>query len=1135
MVVAINTTIDGIVFNRTGEALDSDIRSALERSANTLLSAQGLRHINLEEVTTKTYIKAAFPKFVILHVLPQIKQVFGEKYVNEAFDGYKQKFGYLTKSHFAALMCPTVHGPFAYKRSYAHAIRPGIGLFLVALHSSGAITLPSSFSWPSIRNETPEGKVGRRREIGGLVASELLAFIRLLDSQTETLPHPAFESIGGDRKRKEWFLTYATKLLLATGWHRPEDIEINDLLSIKAAESILNGRDPAPLAYKALLDVLNVAFGSRVKVTTEDWTVAVRSQPSPVSDRGGAEVQRALIQSGPRLDRDLIEELLFIEPQWAKPERIRSLKRLPGIDVDVSAISETWLKLQDVYKQNSSRESYRQMLLALRWWNVYLFYYLPYWFSRFQNTSLRYPSSPSLLIKRVFISRLLEVQEEMPVTFVEFMNMQAQKRGWANNSYYGILLQVQRFFEFLERFSDEIPGCDGFVQPLSPRDYPRTSRPQASKKRPIPRRFFGIYLDYHEALIAYSCVVVNRVLSGEIREERLKNMRKCGVIDTCATSGDVGYVPILFTGTKAIPLRYIPNILDIRLRRLRGGRTVLLPHPHAITQNLVSLHTGLRHNHIQWLDRDKFDSCVGDDDSDFVQLFVNTDKQKTEPWAPHVNVRVIELLRAQRDWGDLIDEDGFDSFHFYNDNPKTKWPKFRPLFAYAKNGHPHSDDVYSEIWRRTLCGLQGLLPELNEYGRSRPLLKLLPPGHKRDDPKLAEKLKAYGAQFGPGEVCPLNVVSDITPHSARVAVVSQYITFLPTDLIGKFITGQRPGVVSYYVHLDAETIRAEQVHQAAHMRYAMLRHAFEPMYPHEGPSSYIHADDVNSNLARSMRTNLDDALVSYGCMSILFHEDGRNGVDVLRSTRAIDAAANKTEICPYGNRCPPEIVKELRGLQRCSICPYAVRSVDHLPAIVAKKRQVAEAVDELESLLSSDAKTLSSTYSSEELDTLEAERARLCEDLTGWILSEEILELARQRIATGQDVRKWAVQRPEIIEQDLRRVIVPTSLTEYLLARLGDVIAYPTLTGPQIRARFDLLRRELLARAGNLKAAFSREVPVDPAAECAGLLKSVIASTGVDAESLIRWLESNEHLEGISKNPIRLLYDETGEDGEQDQ
>jgi len=1129
----VNLTPERIVFNRDGEALDTDIRAALKLAADTLLSILALEQVDMVSVSPHKNTRAVFAKFAMHSVLSDPNRIFGQTYAEIALEAYRQKHGHLSKAQFSALMFPDMDGPLAFKRSYANSIHPGIGLFLLALHSSGAITLPAAFHWPSLRWDRSSVRSGRRIEVGRLVTSELLTFIRSLDSQSDSLPHPAFVAVGGDRKRKEWFLTYATKLLLVTGWHKAEDVNLADLFKIKAAERIISPADSMPFAYRALLDVLKRRFGERVQVTVEEWGAALRAEMSVVTRPCGRKSKKiyqfhALHEQGPRSDHDLMEELLQVESAWGRPERMRSLTRLPGLEVDIASLCKLWVELEVLYMEKTPRESYSQILGIFGWWNIYLFYYLPYWFARNPTTRLTFPACPSLLLKSAFVSRLLPAPEEMPVTFIEFMNRHSEHRSWNGNSYYGNLLQLQGFFEFIERNSEELRDCDGFKQPLSAYDYPRTSRPKASRKQPIPRRFFGIYLDYHEALIAHHDVVTSRILSGELHSDCLKGMLAvANIIDTFATVAKVGFVPVLFTRSKTIPLRFIPNVLEPVWRTLKDGRSVYIPHPHSLHQNLVALHTGIRHNHIQWLDRDKFDSLVDDDGAEFAQLFVNTDKKMNEPWAPHVSMRVIELLRAQRDWSDLIGEQGFHADHYYNNNLATKWPKFRPLFAYASDGRPHSDKLYSDVWQRVLCGLQGLLPELEELGKTRQLLSLLPPGCRAKDPDLDCALKAYGARFGAGENCRLNVMTAISPHSARVAVVSQYITFLPTDLIGAYITGQKPGVVQYYVHLDKEVLEAEQVHQAMRLREAAFRNAFEPVLKGQHvSSSFIHADRVNSNLAKSMQMNLDETLVSYGCISISFSERSVIGVDVLRETRGAEAVANKTEICPYGNNCPPEVVKEWRGLRRCSLCHYAVRSIDHLPAIVAKKRQVAEVVDELEALLSSDAKSLNAKYTPEELDRLEEERARLCEELTGWILNEEILELTRQRISQGQENRKWIVPKPEIIEQDLQRVIAPTSMTEYLLGRLGECIAYPAMASPQIRARFDLLRRELLARAGKLRAAFSSDVPVDPAAECAGLLKAVIASTGLDAVQLAEMLEQERHLLDLPSTTLRLLSQE---------
>jgi hypothetical protein len=150
----------------------------------------------------------------------------------------------------------------------------------------------------------------------------------------------------------------------------------------------------------------------------------------------------------------------------------------------------------------------------------------------------------------------------------------------------------------------------------------------------------------------------------------------------------------------------------------------------------------------------------------------------------------------------------------------------------------------------------------------------------------------------------------------------------------------------------------------------------------------------------------------------------------------------------------------------------------------------------------------------------------MCEDLTGWMLNEEILEAKRHHLAEDRSQKPWMVRSPEILEKGLQRVSCPVSATEYLLTRLGDCIAYPSLESPQIRARFDLLRRELLVRSGKLSDAFSRDIPIAPAAECAGLLRSIIEATGVPLGELAAMLEHDTHLVSLPGARPRLLAQE---------
>jgi hypothetical protein len=368
----VNLTPDSIVFNVPDAELSGAVEAALELAAEQTLTACGLEDVDLAAVTTKTHLRAAFAKFVDGRVLrPGCR--FDRTYVECALQAYTQKVGHLTKEHFDLLMAADESGSFSYKASYASSIRPGLGIFLVALHSSGAVTLPATFPWPSMRHDGAGGR--RRLEVGKQVSSELLAFVRSLDSQAEELPHPAFQAVGGDRKRREWFLTYATKLLLASGWHKPEDANVEDLLSIKASETAISGKDEMPLAYNPLLDVINLAFPGRVQVTSGDWAMALkqglaRSAPGKGRKTQVAKALHHLFQDGPRSDHDLLEEVMHLTSAWGKPARVKTVERLPGLNVDVQALSKLWLELEDLYVRKTARENYKPvytgMALTLR-------------------------------------------------------------------------------------------------------------------------------------------------------------------------------------------------------------------------------------------------------------------------------------------------------------------------------------------------------------------------------------------------------------------------------------------------------------------------------------------------------------------------------------------------------------------------------------------------------------------------------------------------------------------------------------------------------------------------------------------------------------------------------------------------
>ena len=101
--------------------------------------------------------------------------------------------------------------------------------------------------------------------------------------------------------------------------------------------------------------------------------------------------------------------------------------------------------------------------------------------------------------------------------------------------------------------------------------------------------------------------------------------------------------------------------------------------------------------------------------------------------------------------------------------------------------------------------------------------------------------------------------------------------------------------------------------------------------------------------------------------------------------------------------------------------------------------------------------------------------------------------------------------------------MAPTEATQYVLARLAECVAYPTLDSPQIRSQFDMLRRRLAAHLGQFKEAFDLKIPANPAQECAGLLRSLAGAYKLEYADIVRMLSTDEHLGALPPAAIKLL------------
>ena len=1115
----INTTKDQVLFLKSGNDLRAAIVTALEDSCRWIRQSYGLEDINLADVSTKTYLEAALPAHVDRFILNDRPTTLDEQYVRDVQTFVNLHVGHCPLELYAAVTKnPHVFddGRSGYRKSYLTPLRRGFSVFLAALHIRRALVLPFSFQWPRGYEKDKNGRVLSQRELCPL--SELPELLRLFRSidykegahQTEEV----FRTYTA--KQRERLVSAGQRLVIAAGWLQPEDANYNDLLALKQANDANGFAGGDAIGLALVVDLLKRRYAKASPVDGAGWGATLANSKSLRAIDG----LYAVAKKG---NDHLLEAAIAVQPSAMAPSVMAEMNVLPGLDFDLKKHASAWFNLENTYLSKIRKESKKADIYALGQFNAYLFGYLPYWYELNRDFEYEFPSSPSRLSSAVFISDLgLLEGRERPTTFVEFLGLVARARRWGNNYHQRVLKQVGQFFEFIERYNDVLSDAKDFRQPLHQHDFPIGTGSTGTNKRPIPRRVFKLYLSYIESLIELAQVLTERVVRKDIEEGELNCVgRGVKIVDCFKHQELFGFVPIVFHNGKTYPIWQCHNVFFVRKKLLKDGSKRQLPHPHALHQILVSLYAGLRQNHIQWLDTNSFDAGIPVDISnlELAQIFVNTDKTMNEGWKPVVNIRVTEVLRQQRAWRNLIGEPGFENSVPYNCNPESKWGSFLPLFAYSPSGSPHSDDIYRKCWYRLLAGLQTLLGDVGELGIQ--LIWLLPRGVEVDAIEIDKKLSELG--HAQNEVCEVEIKSNITPHSARVSVVSHTISILPANVIGKNWTGQSEMTVYQYVAIDEDELHWEQQHQHHQLRNIGHDQGYEAMLKSMNgqKGSFIKADDVNSSLSISLRSNVEETIASFGCISMTSSDQGRSGIDVLRETRGVGAVVTKTEICPFARQCPAEVVEELKGWQRCGPCRYAVRSIDHLPAVAAKIRQVLEVLEDTEVQIHH-ASQLSKGDDSD-LNDLEEARDQLAADLAAWQLTAEVLEIMRRRIASGESVKTWYVRTPDIIEQHLTRLRFPSETTEYLLARLRECEMFPSLESAQVRARFDMLRRQLLANSGNIRKALSFELSPNPAAECLGMLRAIVLSHKLSLPDVKQMLNSDTFLNASPGPSLKLL------------
>lgn len=758
----------------------------------------------------------------------------------------------------------------------------------------------------------------------------------------------------------------------------------------------------------------------------------------------------------------------------------------PEFGFDWQAKMDQWKAAFALFKEEKEYENKSSSLSPFTTFFLYLGVYLPLWSLKNPNAGLVFPENIIDFKGAYFVHRpesipVLNVKNP-PLTLRRFNQIYNEKNDQETIS--RCVRVVRDFFEEIITSGDLLGIPTYMINPVKDSAIPPCGgRPWGSTKAdiPIPVMFLVLLYCYrildcmykvNEALLNEENIILSRhlfqfTLGTTCRIENtntLRNLRDLMYFDlnTSAT----------FDGSK-LNFDIVPkHLFEPRKFSIKGRGEINLLDTSTLEHIILMLETGLRGQSVQWLDTE-FDCHIKAktiDEHGIYPLRVNTDKAKQCAWVAYVAGRVINLLRTRRKFRESLDGEVFEQEIFYEGNPLSKWGKFKPVFSINfETGHPYCDNSYSKTFKNVFHGLQIYVDELH--------LNYICYRTNEDDPR--------------------NIEVDATPHAARKGVVRINITYLPPEYIGKYITGQTPRTVGFYAAVDPDSFDLLENHQKTMMIIDGARRAVDTS---RGPE-VTEPHKPSSAVAKAFNANIMQAMHDFGPMSTAIFEQESTGSDILREGRYQKLDFQETHICPFGSECPPERKKQ--GLvRRCNFCDFALRTVDHLPAIASEMRNLTEECHETDIRLDMSGERMSIA----QRGVLETRRREISEDLFGLMVADYVLRESLKHLK--DEYRKnpeYFCFTPEIIIKNLEAVPFPRrdEGLKYIMSRLNEAKTYISLNDRIIKANIAKFARRFMSRSDDFSDIFKEDVSDQKAADVYSIVHNYLSTNKMTLDELV--------------------------------
>lgn len=1022
--------------------------------------------------------------------------------------------------------------------AFPHIIS-GARMLLIALWSERAILLPISFR-----------SIGVAANIQFIdsVESEVVQLFRHCTSNKDLIKAEMSNPL------KLALETYVPRLIWTTNWHKFKDVNLDDLsfahvchAKARRGECIYS-RSPFPFTTiaKALLIYAtdNVTFNEEDLSNYVRWSLgreitkssfrefcanflkiyADREARYRKNGNAAKAIARKIKKENNKDTSEQFKELCksndegMIEAYYAefrgnaatRPKNwLQHQAPYPGreLAIDLPEAAKLWrMPLEAWLIYRKVRKGYEEEKPVFNSLNIlfdYLFLYLPWWIEIHPSADIKLPTSPKDFLRSIFVSRLGQGnnKKELPKTFIEMLEKRTEKAA----SQYGVLCHIEGYFDFISTAYGDNPDIWNSSQrnPIQRIfDFPRSKKSKKTNKIPFTSEVYPFLIRYAYAVESFGMFLQDAAAKSDIFSNC--SLREAAIYNTA----DFGLTPIVAVHGKCYPLSWAPNVYPVFKRNMiisepsgsNSMRQVYMLHLGIVRMLITAIETGLRLQHIQWLDVDSFDE--GNKDklehplTYFYDLTVNTDKVKKNSWNKLIQYRVRNMLLRERNFRNCIAGNEVNEAVWYEGRENSVFGQIRPLFLGYDAGKPWADKTYSKIWVRLLEGFEGFYNSVSSSKQYVSFIKIKRMVNTDGTAKIVESQ-------GHAVYSPLSVTAINTPHACRATFATLRDGYLDVSEIAQQLGHQNPLVTSLYIKPNKEALLAKLI--KTDLDLAKDEYWMSMVNAEDSVACISH--DANIAIAKSFQQDRLGTELRYGftSVSLITQEDisdKSEGLAVLRSTPMSQITFSNTHICPVGSTCPPEVLEEIYESKRCGLCKLAVNHIDNLPAITAKQHILLVRIrdnkrhQKLLEKRNSPMATIDEVWSQIGLDT----KAYL-----GWKLREEVLVQKLNAIQAGHNGKDMIhVEAPEIVKLQLQHVVRECPESEFYLRAIAESNAWPTMQTPEIRAIADKFRRKILANAGMVDELVADIEPGTEVEVFCNFVKHMIKAKGFNLDALIK-------------------------------